>query len=246
MKYENMAISVSELNSYIKNKIADDEYLNNVLVKGEISNFKNHYTGHMYFTLKDETMKRLMFLVAAVLACHSMQAQYFCTTEGTELHYVNYDEIGQSTSDETMTVSKVEKVDGKPQAAYYDKIVTTKAKNNTSYTLFNWSYDGANTVCTEDLMYGPYVDSDSDPAKYNEAARLGLLEKLKFKGDNSFTIKDGAKGGESIPDRSYQVVRNMLKNEVNVSGAAYMGNETISTLLVAQLSYATIAHLMKP
>ena len=44
-----------------------------------------------------------------------------------------------------------------------------------------------------------------------------------------FTIKDGAKGGESIPDRSYQVVRNMLKNEVNVSGAAYMGNETIST-----------------
>ena len=115
------------------------------------------------------------------------------------------------------------------QAAYYDKIVTTKAKNNTSYTLFNWSYDGANTVCTEDLMYGPYVDSDSDPDKYNEAARLGLLEKLKFKGDNSFTIKDGAKGGESIPDRSYQVVRNMLKNEVNVSGAAYMGNETIST-----------------
>ena len=54
MKYEDMAISVTELNSYIKNKIADDEYLNNVLIKGEISNFKNHYTGHMYFTLKDE------------------------------------------------------------------------------------------------------------------------------------------------------------------------------------------------
>ena len=63
MKYENMAISVSELNSYIKNKIADDEYLNNVLVKGEISNFKNHYTGHMYFTLKDENslIKCIMF-----------------------------------------------------------------------------------------------------------------------------------------------------------------------------------------
>ena len=63
MNYENMAISVSELNSYIKNKIADDEYLNNVLVKGEISNFKNHYTGHMYFTLKDENslIKCIMF-----------------------------------------------------------------------------------------------------------------------------------------------------------------------------------------
>ncbi|OKZ75986.1 MAG: exodeoxyribonuclease VII large subunit [Clostridium sp. 26_22] len=58
-----MAISVSELNSYIKNKIADDEYLNNVLIKGEISNFKNHYTGHMYFTLKDENslIKCIMF-----------------------------------------------------------------------------------------------------------------------------------------------------------------------------------------
>ena len=63
MNYESMAISVSQLNSYIKDKIADDEYLNNVLIKGEISNFKNHYTGHMYFTLKDENslIKCIMF-----------------------------------------------------------------------------------------------------------------------------------------------------------------------------------------
>ena len=54
MKYANLAITVSDLNSYIKDKIANDEYLNNILLKGEISNFKNHYTGHMYFTLKDE------------------------------------------------------------------------------------------------------------------------------------------------------------------------------------------------
>ena len=47
-------ITVTDLNKYIKNKIDGDEMLNNVLVKGEISNFKNHYTGHMYFTLKDE------------------------------------------------------------------------------------------------------------------------------------------------------------------------------------------------
>ena len=54
MRYADMAVTVSDLNKYIKDKIADDEYLNQVLVKGEISNFKNHYTGHMYFTLKDE------------------------------------------------------------------------------------------------------------------------------------------------------------------------------------------------
>ena len=61
MKYN--PISVSELNGYIKNKIASDEVLANVLVKGEISNFKHHYTGHMYFTLKDDKslIKCIMF-----------------------------------------------------------------------------------------------------------------------------------------------------------------------------------------
>ena len=63
MKYAEMAISVTDLNRYIKNKIADDEYLNNILIKGEISNFKHHYTGHLYFTLKDENslIKCIMF-----------------------------------------------------------------------------------------------------------------------------------------------------------------------------------------
>lgn len=63
MKYADMAITVSDLNQYIKNKIGEDEYLSNILVKGEISNFKNHYTGHMYFTLKDEKslIKCIMF-----------------------------------------------------------------------------------------------------------------------------------------------------------------------------------------
>ena len=61
MKYE--PITVTALNQYIKEKIAQDEILNNVLVKGEISNFKNHYTGHYYFTLKDENslIKCIMF-----------------------------------------------------------------------------------------------------------------------------------------------------------------------------------------
>ena len=56
-------ISVTDLNKYIKDKVAGDEYLNNVLVKGEISNFKHHYTGHLYFTLKDDNslIKCIMF-----------------------------------------------------------------------------------------------------------------------------------------------------------------------------------------
>ena len=56
-------ITVEELNLYIKNKVQDDEFLNNVYVKGEISNCKLLYTGHIYFTLKDEKslIKCVMF-----------------------------------------------------------------------------------------------------------------------------------------------------------------------------------------
>lgn len=56
-------MKVSELNGYIKNLVDDDEMLSNVYIKGELSNFKRHYSGHLYFTLKDETslIKCVMF-----------------------------------------------------------------------------------------------------------------------------------------------------------------------------------------
>lgn len=56
-------ISVTELNKYVKDKVASDDFLNGVYVAGEISNFKHHYTGHMYFTLKDANslIKCVMF-----------------------------------------------------------------------------------------------------------------------------------------------------------------------------------------
>ncbi len=61
MDYQPM--TVTDLNLYVKDKFVNDEFLNNVLVKGEISNYKKHYTGHLYFTLKDENslIKCVMF-----------------------------------------------------------------------------------------------------------------------------------------------------------------------------------------
>ncbi len=48
-------ITVSQLNEYIKAVIEGQPVLRSLFVKGEISNFTNHYkTGHFYFTLKDE------------------------------------------------------------------------------------------------------------------------------------------------------------------------------------------------
>ncbi|MBZ4644743.1 MAG: exodeoxyribonuclease large subunit [Petroclostridium sp.] len=47
-------LSVSEINSYIKTLMDHDLVLYGVLIRGEISNFKLHYSGHIYLTLKDE------------------------------------------------------------------------------------------------------------------------------------------------------------------------------------------------
>jgi len=56
-------LTVSEVNRYIRDIISRDLVLSNLWVKGEISNFKCHYTGHLYFTIKDEKslLKCVMF-----------------------------------------------------------------------------------------------------------------------------------------------------------------------------------------
>ena len=60
-------LTVSRINRYIKYKLDNDENLQTVYLKGEISNFKNHTSGHFYFTLKDETSRipAVMFRSAA-------------------------------------------------------------------------------------------------------------------------------------------------------------------------------------
>lgn len=50
-------LSVSELNKYIKRILDNDFILNNLSVKGEISNLKYHSSGHIYFSLKDDNGK---------------------------------------------------------------------------------------------------------------------------------------------------------------------------------------------
>lgn len=56
-------VTVSQLNKYIKQMMEKIPVLSNIWVKGEISNFKLHYSGHMYMTLKDGggVLKAVMF-----------------------------------------------------------------------------------------------------------------------------------------------------------------------------------------
>ena len=60
---EKKVYSVSQLNKYIKIIMDNDTFLNDINITGEITNFKAHYSGHLYFTLKDDTstIKCVMF-----------------------------------------------------------------------------------------------------------------------------------------------------------------------------------------
>lgn len=55
--------SVNELNNYAKSLLDSDENLKHIFVTGEISNYKAHYSGHLYMTIKDESasIKAVMF-----------------------------------------------------------------------------------------------------------------------------------------------------------------------------------------
>ncbi len=55
MKNSQNIYTVKQVNLYIKRLFSDDFILNNIYIKGEVSNCKYHSTGHIYFSLKDES-----------------------------------------------------------------------------------------------------------------------------------------------------------------------------------------------
>lgn len=65
---EDKYMKISDLNTYIKSIFDDNPYLKKVYLRGEISNFKNHTRGHLYFTLKDDVSRisAVMFQSSAI------------------------------------------------------------------------------------------------------------------------------------------------------------------------------------
>ena len=73
-------ITVTQLTRYIKYKIDNDTNLNEVFLKGEISNFKAHSRGHFYFTLKDEGSR-----INAIMFSSSTKNLKFVPTDGMKV-----------------------------------------------------------------------------------------------------------------------------------------------------------------
>ena len=81
MENEGRFLTVSQLNEYVKMLMDSNPILKNVWIKGEISNFKNHYsTGHFYFSLKDDNA-----IVRAVMFRSYAQKVQFSPRDGMKV-----------------------------------------------------------------------------------------------------------------------------------------------------------------
>lgn len=126
-------LKISELNNYIKLIIDKDHFLNKVFLVGEISNFKNHTRGHLYFTLKDETSRinAVMFessarnlsfepqdgmnvLIEGRVSCYPASGSYQIYVEKMEIDgigklFIEYEKLKKKLASEGLFDSKYKK-----------------------------------------------------------------------------------------------------------------------------------------
>ena len=77
---ETKYFTISALNKAIKNMFDEKRELNNIHIKGEISNFKHHSRGHLYFTLKDENSQ-----ISAIMFASNASSLKFEPKDGTKV-----------------------------------------------------------------------------------------------------------------------------------------------------------------
>ncbi len=101
-----MAVSVytvSQISGYIKNMFVTDYLLSSVCVSGEISNCKYHYSGHIYFTLKDETA-----CISCVMFAGNRRGLNFKLEEGMKVKVTGTVSIYERDSKYELFAGKIE------------------------------------------------------------------------------------------------------------------------------------------
>lgn len=96
-------LSVSAVTKYLKYKFDTDEHLRMIFLKGEISNFKAHTTGHFYFSLKDETSK-----INAIMFRTNAEKIPFVPTEGMKVLVIGRISVYETTGSYQIYVEKME------------------------------------------------------------------------------------------------------------------------------------------
>ena len=237
-------ITVSALNAYIKDKIAEDEFLNTVYIKGEISNFKHHYTGHLYFTLKDENslIKCIMFKTYTskltfipkdgmkVLILGSVSVferdgvyQIYCRAmqeDGLGSLYKAYEKLKQDLEKEGLFDKEHKK-----QIPVFPKIIGVLTSQNGSVI---------RDIINVSTRRNPNVNIKLLPVPVQgEGAGIKIADAIKFMNDNKIVdVLIVARGGGSLEDlwpfNEEVVARAIYNSEIPVISA--VGHETDFTI----------------
>ncbi len=242
---ERPALTVTQLNEYIKRLIDNNPTLGDVYVKGEISNFKNHYsTGHFYFTIKDEggMIRAIMFKSQASklrflpedgmkIVAHGRvsayvrdgQYQIYCDDmepDGVGSLYIAYEQLKRKLEAEGLFDPALKK----PLPKIPTRVgIITSATGAAVRDMINVC--GRRFPCAKLILYPSLVQGDDAPPQLMEGIRY-------FNATRSADVIIIGRGGGSIEDlwafNNEALARCIAASEIPVISA--VGHETDFTI----------------
>lgn len=208
---ERRYVSVHALNQYIKARFMQDTQLQNVYIKGEVSNYRPHPSGHLYFTLKDDTSrisavmfssqaKKLSFrlengmqvLIHARVAVYEVSGQYQLYVQSIEQDgignlYLQYQFLKEKLEKEGLFLEKYKKAI--PSIPH--RIAVLSAKQGAAVQ------DVVRTI----QQRAPFIHIVVFPIPVQgENAYLKIIETLKNVDKIGFDVMIIARGGGSLED----------------------------------------------
>ena len=235
--------TVKQVNSYIKNMFTQDFMLNRIYVKGEVSNCKYHTSGHIYFSLKDEsgTIACVMFAgQRGGLSFHMREGQQIIVLgsvnayERTGSHQLYAQEIrldGEGTLYEKYQMLKQELEEMGMFAPEYKKAIPRYAKRIGVVTAPTGA--AVRDIMNISARRNPYVQLLLYPAQVQgEGAKESIVRGIRMLETKNVDVIIVGRGGGSIEDlwafNDECVARAIFDCQVPVISA--VGHETDVTI----------------
>jgi len=236
-------ITVSALNNYLKRKFEADAHLGHVYLKGEISNYKLHSRGHMYFSLKDETS-----VISAIMFSSDAAKLNFVPEEGMKVFvegkvtvyegsgkyqivvsvmqpdgigelYIAYEKLKKKLEEEGLFKKEHKKAIPKYPSRIGVVTAPTGAAIRDILSTIKRRYPIAETILFPTLVQG-------------ESAKFSIVENIKKAGEFDLDVLIVGRGGGSIEDlwafNEEMVARAIYEAEIPIISA--VGHEVDFTI----------------
>lgn len=235
--------TVKQVNAYIKNMFTQDFMLNRIYVKGEVSNCKYHTSGHIYFSLKDESGT-----IACVMFAGQRSGLSFRMSEGQQIIVLGAVNVYERSGSYQLYAKEI-RLDG--EGLLYEKFQTLK-KELEEMGMFAPEYkkpipDFAKKIgivtapagaAVRDIMNissrrNPYVQLILYPAQVQgEGAKESIVKGIQMLEHYGVDVIIAGRGGGSIEDlwafNEEEVARAIFECQVPVISA--VGHETDTTI----------------